>query len=113
MAFALRVRIREFKIAPGDFVFCLHKRSNQENAPRPRRPRKSTGATLEKRALLQGRMDAPSGLIHAEMHIPVHFALASHAFRGDAQGAQSNSVAACYPFSGDVMLLGTPVFPVP
>jgi hypothetical protein len=36
--------------------------------------------------LLQGRMDAPSGLIHAEMHIHVHFALANPALRDNAYG---------------------------
>ena len=84
MAFALRVRIREFKIAPGDFVFACTKKVTKEMHPGRVGPQKSMGASLAAMILLQGRMDAPSGLIHAKTHIPVRFTLAKSPLRGNA-----------------------------
>jgi hypothetical protein len=41
-------------------------------------------ASLAAVVLLQGRFDAPSGLIKTKMHIPVHFTLAKSLLLGNA-----------------------------
>ena len=64
--------------------FACTKKVTKEMHPGRVGPQKSMGASLAEQVLLQGRMDAPSRLIHAEMHIPVHFALAKPALLGNA-----------------------------
>ena len=70
MAFALRVRLREFKIAPGDFVFACTKKVTKEIHPGRVGPR----ASLAERALLQGRFDARLRCaLHASLEVqPTH-----------------------------------------
>jgi hypothetical protein len=55
--------------------FARAKKVTKETRPAAMAPNKF-GAALTVSVLLQGRMDAPSGLIHAKTHIPVRFTLA-------------------------------------
>ena len=64
--------------------FACTKKVTKEMHPGRVGPQKSMGASLAAMILLQGRMDAPSGLIHAKTQIPVRFTLAKSPLLGNA-----------------------------